>query len=463
MKKSEQWVRLALKVAQSYGDGTRSARTDNIDRSIMAQCVKVLLAGRPLSQRQRNSFVESVRLRVGGQYLTREFPEIAMLTARQRQTALKNDGNILTDLIASFPQAFDTDVLADGTDKPASCGIAVGMSSARDQDVHSSYPTRIADAVSLLPTCGKWSGNINGASSLASSTERNLTERNETERMTEMDLRSTRRPVGLATRVPVASPADEVALATPPEHTGSPVGSPVVSSLRSAEDVAAHMSFREGMTALGVAPPRNQSDEPAAGRRSTTTRTYGDLSKAELAELAREAQQELRSLAPLDESAKEFTGEIKPGLEVRGKMQIEAALWLRDETLSGEITINGQKFYVNCDTYTQCENRMYLGQKEHPMEHAWLSAHMWSSLGMPYRKRASGIIGKMEQDERFAVSGLYKEWGCKGSPMPRIMARTCWDNGELNAIELHNGTEIVRQKMRANHGRSGRSPDYKHA
>lgn len=463
MSNSEQWLRLAIKVAQSYGDGTRSPRTDNIDRSIMAQCVKVLLAGRPLSQKQRYSFVESVRLRVGGQYLTREFPETAMLTARQRQTALKNDGNILTDLIASFPQAFDTDVLACGTGRSNTCGFAVGMSSARDQGVHSSYPTRISDVVSLLPTCGKWSGNVNGANILASSTERNLTERNDTERMAEMDLRSTRRSLGLAPRVPVVSPADEVALATPPEHPGSPAGSPAVSVLRSAEDVAAHMSFREKMMALGVAPPGNQSNEPAVGERPTGTRTYGDLSEAELAELARAAQEELRGHAALEKSPTELIGEIKPGLEVRGKMQIEAALWLKDQTLSGEITINGQKFQVKFETYTRCEGRMYVGQKEHPMEHAWLSKHMWSSVGEPYRRRESGIIGKSERDERFAVSGLYKDWGCKGLPMPRMMVRTCWDDGELSALELYNGTEIVRQTMRANHGRSEKSPDYKHA
>lgn len=82
MKNSEQWLKLAVKVAQSYGNGTRSPRTDNIDRNMMAKCVKVLLDRRPLSQRQRDSFVESVRLRVGGPYLTREFPQTVVLTAR---------------------------------------------------------------------------------------------------------------------------------------------------------------------------------------------------------------------------------------------------------------------------------------------------------------------------------------------------------------------------------------------
>ncbi|MHB2206611.1 hypothetical protein [Methylobacterium sp. CM6257] len=463
MKNSEQWLKLAVKVAQSYGDGTRSPRTNNIDCSIMAQCVKVLLAGRPLSPKQRDSFVESVRTRVGGQYVTREFPPMAMLTARQRQTALKNEGNILTDLIASFPQAFDADALALGAGQSVTRGITVGMSSARDHDVHSSYPIPISHAVSLLPTCGEWSGDVNGVNSLASSTERNTTERNNTERMTEMDLRSTRRSLGLAPRVPVASPADEVALATPPEHPGSPVGSPVVSVLRSAGEVAAHMSFRERMMALGVAPPRRQGNETAVGERPTSSRAYGDLSEAELAELARVAQQELRGHEALDESPKEFTGEIKPGLEVSGRMQIEAALWLKDENLSGEITINGQKFQVNFETYTRCESKMYLDKEYHPAEHAWLSKHMWASVGAPYRRKASGIIGKLERDERFAVSGLYKDWGCKGSPMPRIMARTCWDNGELSALELHNGTGMVLQKMRVNHRRGGKSPDYKHA
>lgn len=465
MKNSEQWLRLAIKVAQSYEDGTRSPRTDNIDRSIMAQCVKVLLAGRPLSQKQRDSFVESVRLRVGGQYLTREFPETAMLTARQRQTALKNDGNILTDLIACFPQAFDTDALACGTGRSNTRGIAGGTSSARDQDVHSSYPTRNADAASLLPSCGKWSGNFNGASSLAFSTERNLTERNDTERMAEMDLRSTRRSLGLAPRVPVVSPADEVALATPPEHPGSPAGSPVVSELRSAKDVAAHLSSRERRAAPSTAAAR----EPEAEHPQDATWPWFPGADCQFeeskAEPADKEHQEATWTGSGAEPARSFADEITPGIDAFNGLKLEASLWVNGGKLSGEIKANGETYHVNFLSYTRCEELMGRSHcaSENPINHAWLTHHIWQNLGRGYRDRQSPIMGKADYAERFAVSGLYGNRRCEGRPVPRVMARACWEGEQLTAVEVYNGVELFRREMRPFRSNNPMAPAYKHA
>lgn len=465
MKKSEQWLKLALKVAQSYGDGTRSARTDNIDRSIMAQCVKALLTGRPLSQRQRDSFVESVRIRVGGQYLTREFPKTAMLSARQCQTARKNDGNILVDLIASFPQAFDPKLMAHGTDRYANNGVATGMSSARDHDVGSSSPTCAQDVAILLPTCGERREKANCLSDLASSTEQNTTKRNETERMAEIDLRSIRRSLGLAPHVPVASPADEVALATPPERPGSPVGSPVVCELRSVGDGASQLALgeRNAAPSAGAAAELRPNHPQVASRPSSASTGHqfecGGTGHAD------EGHQEPIARKNAEKPAKNLADEITPGLDVPSGMQLEASVWTNNNEVTGEIKVNGEAYQVNFSSYSRCEELMSRSHSngENTINAAWLGHHMWQSLGRSYRSRQSHIVGKADHAERFAVSGLYGNRKCEGRPVPRVMARACWEAEQLTAIEIYNGTEVFRRDMRPFRSSNPKAPSYKHA
>ncbi|CAO4135355.1 hypothetical protein [Methylorubrum extorquens] len=465
MKNSEQWLKLAVKVAQSYGDGTRSQRTDNIDRNMMAKCVKVLLDRRPLSQRQRDSFVESVRLRVGGPYLKREFPQIVVLTARQRQTAINNTGNTLSELLDYFPQAFDIGSPDPGGSGAAKPSIVAGMSPAREQDVRSSFPICAQDAIDLLPTCGERRDKLCGYIDLASVTERNTTERNDTERMAEMDLPSIRRSLGLAPRVPVASPADEVALATPPEHPGSPVGSPVVCELRSAGDGASQLALRErsaapsAAAASDLAPEHSQVTEWPTSSSTKNQCKYGRTGQAD------ETCYEPIGIGKADRAPLNVASEITPGLDVPNGMQLEVSVWTNNNEVTGEIKISGEAYQVNFSSYSRCEELMSRSHSngENTINAAWLGRHMWENLGRSYRDRQSHIVGRADHAERFAVSGLYGNRRCEGRPVQRVMVRACWEGDNLAAIEVFNGTEVFRRKMKPFRSSNPKAPAYKHA
>jgi hypothetical protein len=463
MKNTEQWLKLALKVAQSYGDGTRSARTDSIDRSIMAKCVRVLLSGRALSPKQRNSFIDSVRLRVDGQYVDREFPERVMLTPRQRQSALRDAGNILTELAACYDRAVDSNTQTPGSTSLVASTVVDSMSLPSEQAVHDSYPACSVHAARLLPTCDERSEKLCGTSALTSLTELNTTEQNGTELPSGMDLRSIRRSLGLSSHGLVASPADEVALVTPPEHPGSPAGSPVVSALRSTGELATHLSSREKMSAPSALPLAMGSSERMQGASITSPRSISRQFEEGRAEPAPENQLALLQAQNKAEPSKALNTEIAPGLDTSRDLEIEVSLWVKDSSLSGELKVGGETYHVNFETYTSCEARMSQShtRDESPINHDWLSKHMWQTLGRGYRSRQSSVIGKADDADRFAVSGLYSNRKYTGRPLLRVMACACWEDNQLKAIELHNGTDVVSKKMRAYSGSNPKAPSYK--
>lgn len=86
---SPRWLALAVQVLEATTDSYRSLHSNNTTASITADCIKTLLAGVPLSDKQANALVANIRARVPGRNnFTWEGP--IQLTKKQLADAQKN-------------------------------------------------------------------------------------------------------------------------------------------------------------------------------------------------------------------------------------------------------------------------------------------------------------------------------------------------------------------------------------
>lgn len=458
MANSEQWLKLAHKVALSYKDETRSNWTSNTDRGVMIGCINNLLAGKSLSAAQQDAFLRSIRMRVGGQYAERAFPEEVRLTRDQLVRAKKNHANILSQLATAFEYDFVAGVNLRqyhgkvATDITPTCDtVATNLRQGCDKV-----------ATNLLPSCDNWSRNVNVLNGIGFSTERNDTKRNETERLVQEDLSSVRASLGLAPHKPLASPSDEVAL-TPPKQSGSPIGSPVALSHLSSDGsgLSPSRSFREAMEAMGVRPSAGSAQrEDKTGAQGE--RGYSDMTEQERADLAEQAQALLDQLGYMSEQPKAYTGQIDDGIRLRGKAKIECSLWDSNNRITGEVVIGNDIYYVDFEGYDAYEERVFTRHADSKMNKHWLSRYMWHEVGRHYRAIIAPFAHQNGNTVKFAMSALYSDRDCNLVTGQRVAVRAYWKGDTLDAIELYNGTNKQTQKVRVNDKRSARSPAYKH-
>jgi hypothetical protein len=458
MSNSEQWLKLTLKVAVSYRDETRGNFTNSTDRNVMIRCINTLLSGKTLSDAQQDAFVRSIRMRVGGQYADRFFPVDVRLTRDQLINAKSNRAGILTKLTVAYEYDFERGINLRATyDK-----VTTELPPTYDQLTTDFLPTYDKVTTNLLPTYDKNAENINVLSGLVSLTERNETKRNETEQQVQENLSSVRNRMGLVARSSLASPSDEVAL-TPPKQSGSPGGSPVAfsHSPSGGQQVLSHLSHEELFRAIGAKP--NAGSAQRLGNVNPAGERDYNLSEDERAEVAALAQEVLAQRGYVPEQPKKFTGEIADGIRMVGKNKIQCSLWEIGGTISGEVIIGLEKFYVRFEAYHDFEKKVHGRHSTSLMDQHWLRDYMWHEVGGPLRKSMSTYMHQDGLNITQAISALYSDRDCKLLAKHRVAVRAYWSGQSLEAIEFYNGTNKQMQKVRVNERRSAGSPSYKEA
>lgn len=423
-KRNPQWLTLIDKVADTWNDNFRSERSNRKDQQVMIGCLDRLLAGKALSENQKKAFMQSIRLRVSGDYVDFQWEGHIMLTRHQRTHAKRNG---VEDAIRAKTAAPNSPEKAELDQRSFS------IKSAADKR---NFSETSADC---------------GANALLISASTALTERYDTKRN---DTYCWASPIGT-----MASPSD---VDGPSSHQQACDGSSSLATHALATPVISGGELRSLAS-------REKVEVNAASEENAAPQILGCTIEEDLTLLQRRAMEAAiaagqaqfeQQEVPTGPSIAELLGHVKPGLV--STKELHVSLWRSEDKMTGAIKVDGVTYQLMFRNWGLVEEQMTTAARD-TLDGKWWNHHVYEVNDDLVEAHRAERSRNRETWVRFGISPLYRDRYCREVAMHRVVLRCAWDeHNQPLGIIITNGCEPeIEVMVKPFAGKAERSPTHK--